>query len=125
MTKSITINRRIPSQNATSNRRGIGAQFAYKKERDAWFALLCSRLIPRGSIPEAKVSIRITSYRNRLLDYGNLVGGAKIIPDCLKRLNYIKDDAPKWFDCDYQQRQVAIADERTVIEWLDVVEAKA
>ena len=53
----------------------------------------------------SKVRLRIVSYRNRLVDFANLVGGAKPIPDCLQRLGYIVDDSPKWFECDYQQIQ--------------------
>ncbi len=111
----ISINRRIQSQNKSSNRRGIGASFEYSKERDAWFILLRAQLMPKN--PPAKlVRIRIISYRAQLCDYANLVGGAKPIPDMLKRLGYIKDDAPKFFECDYQQRKVPISEERTVIE---------
>ena len=47
--------------------------------------------------------ITIHSYRTRLLDHGNLVGGAKPIPDALKHLGWIKDDSPHWVQIDYHQ----------------------
>jgi hypothetical protein len=64
------------------------------------------------------VRIRLSSYRVRLVDYANLVGGAKPIPDALVRLGYLKDDGPRWFFCDYFQIQVPREDERTVIEFV-------
>ncbi len=66
--------------------------------------------------PGRRVVIAIRSYRARLLDYGNLVAGAKPIPDCLKRLGVIHDDSPKWFDCTYTQYAASPEDRRTEIE---------
>jgi hypothetical protein len=57
----------------------------------------------------------IIALRGRTLDYGNLVGGAKPIPDSLKRLGYIVDDSPQWFQCEYVQRPAPADAERTVI----------
>jgi hypothetical protein len=48
--------------------------------------------------------VRIYGHGKRELDYGNLVGGAKPIPDCLKDFGVIKDDKPENFHCDYTQR---------------------
>ena len=60
----------------------------------------------------------LRSYRTRLVDYANLVGGAKPIPDCLIRLGYLRDDTPRWFHCEYFQCQVTKAEERTELEFL-------
>ena len=109
----VVIHRRVPSQNRNQYRHWSH----YAKERDAWFVLLRAQLSPRQAVSEV-VRIAIRSYRLRLVDFGNLVGGAKIIPDCLQRLGYIVDDSPKWFHCDYQQFQVPRAEERTEIEFL-------
>lgn len=113
--KVITIARRVPSQNSSQYRHWSH----YTKERDLWFILLRSQLPPQAQPPEEKVAVLIRSYRNRLVDFANLVGGAKPIPDCLQRLNYIKDDNPKWFDCRYEQVQCPRAEERTEIHFLD------
>jgi hypothetical protein len=110
----IIIRRRVPSQNASMYRHWS----RYTAERDAWFVLLRGQLTPRRAPPDQPVRLAIRSYRQRLVDFANLVGGAKPIPDCLIRLGYIKDDNPKWFDCQYLQLQVGKSDERTEIEFL-------
>ena len=109
----IVVHRRVPSQNASMYRHWS----AYTKERDAWFVLLRAQLPPRAAVA-APVRLAIRSFRARLVDFANLVGGAKPIPDCLIRLGYLKDDHPHWFACEYQQHQVAKPDERTEIEFL-------
>ena len=109
----VTIPRRLPSQNNSHYRHWSH----YVKERDTWFVLMRSHLPPRQLV-EAKVRLHIVSYRNRLVDFANLVGGAKPIPDCLQRLGYIVDDSPKWFDCAYEQIQCPRAEERTEIHFL-------
>ncbi len=109
----IVVPRRVPSQNASMYRHWS----AYTKERDAWFILLRSQLPPREP-PAEPVRIVLHSYRVRLVDYANLVGGAKPIPDSLIRLGYLKDDSPRWFACDYFQSQVPKGTERTEIEFI-------
>lgn len=109
----IVIKRRVPSQNTNQYRHWSH----YRKERDHWFILLRQQLPPvRGGDQPVRLAIR--SYRTRLVDYANLVGGAKPIPDCLIRLGYLVDDSPKWFRCSYEQFQVAKAEERTEIDFL-------
>ena len=88
----ITIARRVPSQNTNQYRHWSH----YAKERDTWFLLLRAQLPPRPPV-DRPVHMLLRSYRNRLVDYANLVGGAKPIPDCLIRLGHLKDDGPKWF----------------------------
>lgn len=110
---SITIQRRLPSQNNSHYRHWSH----YAKERDLWFVLMRSQLPPQQP-QHKKVQLRIVSYRNRLVDFANLVGGAKPIPDCLQRLGYIVDDSPKWFECRYEQIQCPRAEERTEIHFL-------
>jgi hypothetical protein len=74
--------------------------------------------LPPRDPPGHPIRLSLRSYRTRLVDYANLVGGAKAIPDCLKRLGYIHDDSPRWFFCEYSQIQVPKADERTELEFL-------
>jgi hypothetical protein len=109
----IVIKRRVPSQNASQYRHWR----TYTTERDAWFILLRAQLPPRQPVAEP-VRIVLHSFRTRLVDFANLVGGAKPIPDGLIRLGYLKDDSPRWFACDYHQTQVAKPDERTEIEFI-------
>lgn len=110
----LTIKRKLPSQNDWSNKRGVGAKFAYTKERNVWMALLRSVLTPQAP-PTGHVRAEICSYRTHLLDYGNLVGGAKPIPDCLKALGYIRDDRPSLFTCTYTQVRCKPSEVRTTI----------
>jgi hypothetical protein len=109
----VVVRRRVPSQNASQ----YAHWSAYTRERDAWFVLLRAQLPPRVP-PDQPVRLVLRSYRTRLVDYANLVGGAKPIPDSLIRLGYLKDDSPRWFFCDYQQFQVAKAEERTELEFI-------
>lgn len=109
----IVVRRRVPSQNASQ----YGHWRTYTKERDMWFVLLRAQLPPRRA-PEHAIRMQLRSYRTRLVDYANLVGGAKPIPDCLVKLGYLKDDSPRWFHCDYFQIQVPKADERTELEFV-------
>jgi hypothetical protein len=108
----IVIKRRLPSQNASMYQHWR----AYTRERDMWYMLLRAQLPPRHGC-EAPVRMAIRSFRLRLIDFANLVGGAKPIPDCLIRLGYLKDDSPRWFSCEYLQFKVARADERTELEF--------
>ena len=111
--KVLILPRRVPSQ----NRSQYSHWSIYAKERDAWFILMRSQLSPRPPLT-IPVRIELRSFRTRLMDYANLVGGAKPIPDALVRLGWLKDDSPRWFHCDYFQFQVAKAEERTEIEFL-------
>jgi hypothetical protein len=110
----IVIKRRVPSQNRSQYRHWS----VYTQERDAWFVLLRSQLPPRQPTT-AHVRLILRSYRTRLVDYANLVGGAKPIPDALIRLGWLHDDGPDWFTCTYEQHRVSAAEERTELEFLD------
>lgn len=107
----VVVRRRIPSQNAAHYRHWS----VYAKERDAWFVLLRAQLPPRRPV-SVPVRLAIRSYRSRLIDYANLVGGAKMIPDCLVRLGWLRDDSPRWLHGTYDQVQVPRAEERTELE---------
>ena len=107
--RTLILKRRIPSQNQFH----YAHWRKYATERDAWFILLRTTLIPRAHPPDYPVRIRLHSFRTRLLDYANLVGGAKPIPDALIKLGYLKDDHPRWFHADYHQTLVAKTEERT------------
>ena len=113
---SVAINRRVPSQNQFHYMHWS----AYKKERDAWALLLRAQIPQRPSVV-IPVQLTIASFRTRLCDYANLVGGAKPIPDCLIQLGWLKDDHPDWMTCTYTQEQVTAAQERTEITWEPVV----
>lgn len=62
-----------------------------------------------------KKLIKIISYRKRLLDYGNLVGGAKPIPDALVALGWLWDDSPEWSEVVYEQVKVKNGERTEVV----------
>lgn len=111
--RTLVIKRRVPSQNQFQYRQWK----AYFKEKEAWYLLIRAQLAPRIAVAEP-VRLRLVSHRNRVIDYANLVGGAKPIPDVLKMLGYLKDDSPRWFFCEYFQMPCARADERTELTML-------
>jgi len=48
-------------------------------------------------------TLEIVSYRKRLLDYDNLVGGVKQLLDAMIDEQFIYDDSPKWLDLRVKQ----------------------
>ncbi len=114
---TVRIARPVPSQNLWNNRRGYQAQIVYRQERTAWMALLRVQIIPRQAVKVPR-EMRITSYRKILIDYGNLVGGCKMIPDCLIKLGVLWDDKPQWLKCEYLQFKAPEAMRGTVVEIL-------
>ena len=57
----------------------------------------------RGNAGREKRTVRITSYRGRMLDKDNLYGGAKVCLDAIKKMNLIRDDSPKWIELEVIQ----------------------
>jgi hypothetical protein len=91
----------------------------YRLHFNRWFIQIRARLHPRPARPDVLIQGRIISYRGRLLDYANLVGGCKPIPDVLKRLGYLKDDSPKWVTLVYAQHLAPVDQRHTLIQlWL-------
>lgn len=59
--------------------------------------------LPLPSRRRVAKSVRIMSYRKRLLDKDNLTGGAKPIVDALKLCGFIWDDSPEWIELHVDQ----------------------
>ena len=74
------------------------------KEKKLWFDHI--RAACNWKPPQAKGKMRVivTSYRKRLLDTDNLVGGAKGLRDSMKDLGMVMDDSPKWSEWIYEQK---------------------
>lgn len=101
----ITVPLLISSQNKTQ----YSHWSVYKRGKDTWRLALSLLVGPtRGlRLPWSHWTFtRCWASPHRELDYGNLVGGAKPIADCLIELGVIVDDKPKHFHCDYLQRRV-------------------
>lgn len=54
---------------------------------------------------EVKRTVWITTYRKRIIDQDNL--STKALLDVLKRLEFIKDDSPKWIKLE-QPKQISV-----------------
>ncbi len=91
----------------------------YKKYKDAWYWILKSIVRFRKPRVTDYQTIKIWSIRKRILDYGNLVGGCKPVPDALIRLGWLVDDSPSWCKIHYDQVKLGETDyseEGTVLE---------
>lgn len=80
----------------------------YEKE------ILAILILPLLEFPKNKMSVRITSYRARLLDKDNLYFGAKVLVDALCRMRLIRDDSPRWLELEVEQ-EVDRKNQRTEI----------
>lgn len=82
--------------------------WAVKSRLQKEYMLLIRSHMVKHKIKHAKKNERycleIISYRKRLLDYDNLVGGCKQLLDALTKEKYIYDDAPKYIDLKISQR---------------------
>ena len=91
----------IPSQNVT--------QYAhwskYHAIKKSWlYALRAALGTAPATLGRSPRRVEIIAWRSREMDYANLVGGAKPIPDALTRLGWLVDDSPQWMVCSYEQR---------------------
>lgn len=80
----------------------------YVKEAKGWLDHLHALVLQAGIgglvLPWSRWHIlRVYQKPKRAFDFANLVGGAKPVPDALKRLGVIEDDSPKHFECTYDQ----------------------
>lgn len=100
------IKKRIVSQ----NKRDKMHWAARSKDRDDWASRFCVMVYQTGAQeylrPKGKRLVRVVSYRKRLCDIANLIGGAKGMIDALTRSRLIVDDSPQWMDATYEQHKV-------------------
>ena len=77
------------------------------KDRDDWQSRIVVQLYSVGAreylSPKSKRMVTITSYRAKLCDIANLIGGAKGLVDALTRARLLVDDSPQWMECTYHQ----------------------
>ena len=114
--RSVFIAYKIKSQNFSQGHHWAGR---YRKYKQDWLLLITS-IFGQGHHHEKPRTIRLTvrhdSKRKLIKDYGNLVGGAKPVPDCLTKLGWLKDDSMQWFWCDYRQEVCTGKEEGTRID---------
>tara|TARA_Y100000401_G_C8308839_1_gene218509 strand:- start:311 stop:676 length:366 start_codon:yes stop_codon:yes gene_type:complete len=79
---------------------------AKRRLRDEYILLIKSEMVNQN-IPKADknkfYTLEIVSWRKRLLDYDNLVGGTKQLIDAMVHAGFIYDDSPKYIDLRVKQ----------------------
>lgn len=75
------------------------------REKNAWIhQIMARRVLSHHCPPFTARTVSITSFRPRLItDHGNLVGGAKSVPDALVHCDLLVDDSDKWASIEYFQ----------------------
>lgn len=71
--------------------------------------------ITADSRPDELRQLYILRRGKRLLDYGNLVGGAKLLVDAVVRENLLHDDSPAWVQDTYTQQR---AKQSSTLVWV-------
>ena len=98
----ITLPNKIESRNILDRK-----HWAVKRRSKKIWALLVRNQMKLKKIRESEVGekfkLTIISYRKKLLDYDNLVGGVKQLLDACSDEKLIWDDAPKYLDLKVEQ----------------------
>ncbi len=116
---SFAIDRPAPSLNDRKVNAGP-TRWSYSKERDAWcLHFRCERL--RWSIPPAigkrrAYFTRLITGRQQVMDYGNLVGGFKVIVDAMVIEKLLSDDSPEFLADYYSQRRSTVGGVHIMLE---------
>ena len=100
----ITLSHKIESRNVLDRK-----HWAVKRRCKQIWALLIRNQMRLKKIKECdieeKFKLCIISYRKKLLDYDNLVGGCKQLIDACSEEKFIFDDAPKYLDLKVEQHK--------------------
>lgn len=95
----------IPKKIESQNKFAYSHWRKYQKYARQWEDSI-GWIMRDSTLPASFRNIYILSIRKRLIDEGNLVGGAKPLPDALKKFGWIVDDSPKWCKIKYEQRKI-------------------
>ena len=98
----LTIPMKVESRNVLDRK-----HWAVKRDSKKIWGLFVRNQMRLKKIREAEVgekfTLTIISYRKKLLDYDNLVGGCKQLLDACSEEKLIWDDAPKYLDLKVEQ----------------------
>ena len=103
----LTISAKSPSANTLKGNGKGRSGWKYRLVRDNFLALVAAQ---SKNVPVATEKRRVFFSREyagkcRRFDRDNLVAGMKPLRDCLTELKLIVDDADKWLEAHYEQRQ--------------------
>jgi len=94
----------VPQKIESDNKFKFAAKWwAYRRYASRWYHILSMVIASAPLEVTSYARVRIHSLRARLLDEGNLVGGAKPIPDYLVKAGWLVDDCPEWCRVTYTQ----------------------
>jgi len=102
----IKIQSQIPSLNKTKNEHWTvtrDRRWQQKHDIQVYMLLNYTQKEIVGARTPAVKCVRIHSQRQKLLDYDNLVGGAKTLLDALRDNQLVVDDTPHWVTVEYTQ----------------------
>ena len=98
----ITLPNKVESRNQLDRK-----HWAVKRKCKGIWALFIRNQMKLRKVRESEVGekfkLTIVSYRKKLLDYDNLVGGCKQLLDACSEEKLIWDDAPKYLDLKVEQ----------------------
>lgn len=97
--------------------------WAVKRRQKQNYQLLIRNQMRLNNVPKTtpqKYQLIITSYRKRLLDHDNLVGGCKHLIDALFNELFIWDDSPKFLSTPIIKQIKSNKEEFTFIERIPV-----
>ena len=92
------------------------------KDQYSWemFVILNQSEVPhKDMMAEGRRKANIVSYRQRLMDDDNFIGGLKLLIDCLVEFGLLKDDSKEWLELSAEQR-IDSGNNRTEIVLEDV-----
>ena len=98
----LTIPQKVESRNVLDRK-----QWAVKRRNKQIWAVFVKNQMRLKKIRECEIGekfeLTIISYRKKLLDYDNLVGGVKQLLDACSEEKLIWDDAPKYLNLKVEQ----------------------
>lgn len=115
MNKKFVLLGRSPSLNQL-----LGMHWAVrlKSERKWFHAIIATAGFKKP--PETRfIILTLTSYRVKLLDVDNLIGGMKKLLDAIVRAGYMKDDSPEHCTVNYHQELCKKGQERVHVQIQD------
>lgn len=89
-----------------------------KKLKEAYMWELLAAMNKQNITPDDttdRKKLKIISYRKRLLDWDNFVGGLKLLIDSLVDMNLIYDDSIEYLELQNPEQQIDLKNPRTEI----------
>lgn len=86
------------------------------RESRSWFLKVIALCGQRKERQDRKCVIGFLSYRPKLIDTDNLIGGIKALRDSFVKAGWLHDDSPQWCEAVYAQELCKKGQEHTLVE---------